>query len=203
LPKITATFWDVGGVILTNGWDHLSRRAAAEKFHLEWDDFEGRHELSFPAFDSGLITLNEYLDRTLFYRPRSFTREKFIAFMFEESKEYPEARAVLDAVARSGKYLVASINNEPFELNEYRIKKFDLRRDFLVFFSSCYVHSRKPEETIYRMALQITQRPAQECIFIDDRPLNVENPRRMGMNVILYQSAAQLRSELQKFGVEV
>jgi putative hydrolase of the HAD superfamily len=196
-------FWDIGGVILTNGWDHNSRRAAAEKFRLDWEDFEGRHELSFPAFDSGLITLNEYLDRTLFYRPRPFTRETFIAFMFEQSKEYPEARAVLDAVARSGRYLIGAINNEPFELNEYRIKKFDLRRDFLVFFSSCYVHSRKPEETIYRMALEITQRPAEECIFIDDRPLNLENPRRMGMNVILYQNPAQLGTELQKHGVEV
>ena len=203
MPTITTIFSDIGGVILTNGWDHNSRRAAAEKFHLDWDDFEGRHELSFPAFDSGLVALNEYLDRTLFYKPRSFTREEFIAFMLEQSKEYPEARAVLDKVAHSGKYLMGSINNEPFELNEYRIKKFDLRRTFLVFFSSCYVHSRKPEETIYRMALQITQRPPAECIFIDDRPLNLENPRRMGMNVILYQNAAQLRSELQKYGVEV
>lgn len=203
MPRITTMFWDIGGVILTNGWDHNSRRAAAEKFRLDWEDFEGRHELSFPAFDSGLISLNEYLDRTLFYRPRPFTRETFIAFMFEQSKEYPEARAVLDAVARSGKYLIGAINNEPFELNEYRIKKFDLRRDFLVFFSSSYVHSRKPEETIYRMALEITQRPAEECIFIDDRPLNLENPRRMGMNVILYQNPAQLGTELQKLGVEV
>lgn len=203
MPKITTTFWDIGGVILTNGWDHHSRRAAAEKFHLDWDDFEGRHELSFPAFDSGLITLNEYLDRTLFYRLRPFAREEFIAFMFGQSNEYPETRAVLDTVARSGKYLIGAINNEPFELNEYRIKKFDLRRDFLVFFSSCYVHSRKPEETIYRMALQITQRPAEECIFIDDRALNLDCPRRMGMNAILYQNAAQLRSELQKYGVAV
>jgi putative hydrolase of the HAD superfamily len=203
VPGITTTFWDIGGVILTNGWDHNSRRAAAEKFHLEWDDFEGRHELSFPAFDSGLVSLNQYLDRTLFYKPRSFTREEFIAFMLGQSKEYPEARAVLDSIARSGKYLIGSINNEPFELNEYRIQKFDLRRNFLVFFSSCYVHSRKPEETIYRMALKITQRPPAECIFIDDRPLNLENPRRMGMNVILYQNPAQLRSELQKCGVEV
>jgi putative hydrolase of the HAD superfamily len=203
LPTITTVFSDIGGVLLTNGWDHNSRRAAAAKFHLDWDDFEGRHELSFPAFDSGLVSMNEYLDRTLFYKPRAFTREEFITFMFEQSKEYPEARAVMDAVARSGKYLMGAMNNEPFELNEYRIKKFDLRRDFLVFFSSCYVHSRKPEEHIYRLALQITQRPAAECIFIDDRPLNLENPRRMGMNVILYQNAAQLRSELQKYDVAV
>ena len=203
MPKITTIFSDIGGVILSNGWDHTSRRAAAEKFHLDWDDFEGRHELSFPAFDSGLVSMNEYLDRTIFHKPRTFTREEFAAFMFEQSKEYPESRAVLDCIARSGKYLVGSINNEPFELNEYRIQKFDLRRDFLVFFSSCYVHSRKPEQHIYRLALQITQRPPSECIFIDDRPLNLENPRRMGMNVILYHNAAQLRSELQKYGVDV
>ena len=203
MPAITTIFSDIGGVILSNGWDRHSRRAAAEKFRLEWDDFEGRHELSFPAFDTGLVRLNEYLERTLFYKPRTFTREKFIAFMMEQSKEYPEARAILDGVAHAGKYLVGAINNEPFELNEYRIKEFELRRTFLVFFSSCYVHSRKPEESIYRMALQVTQRPPAECIFIDDRPLNLENPRRMGMNVILYQNAAQLRSELQKYGVEV
>lgn len=196
-------FWDIGGVILTNGWDRDSRREAATVFHLDWEEFQDRHELSFPAFDSGLITLDEYLNRTLFYRSRPFTREDFIAFMYAQSKEYPEARKILDQVARSGKYLIGSINNEPLELNEYRIKKFDLRRDFLVFFSSCYVRSRKPEELIYRVALEVTQRPPAECIFIDDRPLNLENPRRLGMNVIHYQNPDQLRSELKEFGLEV
>ena len=203
MPEITTLFWDIGGVILTNGWDHLSRREAAKVFHLDWDEFEGRHELSFPAFDSGLITLNEYLDRTLFYKDRTFTREEFTNFMYAQSKEYPEARAVLDRVARAQKYLIAAINNEPRELNDYRIQKFDLRRDFALFFSSCYLRSRKPEELIYRIALEVTQRPPDECIFIDDRPLNLENPRRLGMNPIHYQSPPQLLSELQKYGIKV
>ena len=203
MPKITTLFWDIGGVILTNGWDTRSRREAAGKFHLDWEEFQDRHELSFPAFDSGDISLNEYLDRTLFYRPREFTREEFTAFMFAQSKEYPESRAVLYAAARTGKYFVGAINNEPLELNEYRIEAFRLRRDFQVFFSSCYLHARKPEEMIFRIALEVTQRPAQECVFIDDRPLNLENPRRLSMNTIHYQSAPQLRQELQKFGVEV
>jgi putative hydrolase of the HAD superfamily len=190
-------------VLLTNGWDHGSRREAASVFHLDWEDFQDRHDLSFPAFDSGNITLNEYLDRTLFYKPRPFTREEFTAFMFAQSKEYPETRAVLDAAAKSGKYFLGTINNEPLELNEYRIETFQLRRDFLVFFSSCYVHARKPEEAIFRIALEVTQRPAERCVFIDDRPLNLENPRRLGMNVIHYENAPQLRSELQKYGVEV
>jgi putative hydrolase of the HAD superfamily len=196
-------FWDIGGVILTNGWDTKSRREAAAAFDLDWEEFHDRHDLSFPAFDSGHVTLNEYLDRTLFYRPRSFTREEFIAFMFAQSKEYPESRAVLDAAARSGKYFIGSLNNEPLELNQYRIEAFDLRRNFQVFFSSCYVRSRKPEELIFRVALEVTQRPADQCVFIDDRPLNLESPRRLGMNVIHYQNAPQLRSDLQKYNVEV
>jgi putative hydrolase of the HAD superfamily len=203
LSKITTLFWDIGGVILSNGWDTRARREAAETFHLDWEDFQDRHDLSFPAFDSGNISLNEYLDRTLFYRPRGFSREEFTAFMFAQSKEYPESRAVLDAAARTGKYFIGAVNNEPLELNEYRIEAFRLRRDFQVFFSSCYLHARKPEEMIFRIALEVTQRPAQECVFIDDRPLNLENPRRLGMKTIHYQSAAQLRQELQTYGVEV
>jgi len=203
LAEITTLFWDIGGVILTNGWDRASRKEAAAAFHFDWEEFQDRHDLSFPAFDSGQITLNEYLDRTLFYRQRSFTREEFTAFMFAQSKEFPDTRAILDKVSRSGKYFVGAINNEPLELNQFRIEAFDLRRNFLVFFSSCYVRSRKPEETIYRVALEVTQRPPEKCLFIDDRPLNLESPRRLGMNTIQHQNAEQLRCELGKFGVEV
>lgn len=203
MPSITTLFWDIGGVILTNGWDRGARRDAATAFNLDWEEFQDRHELSFPAFDSGQITLNEYLDRTLFYRERSFSREEFTAFMFAQSIEYPEARAILSAAARSGKYFIGAINNEPMELNQYRIEAFHLRRDFLVFFSSCYVHSRKPEEHIFRVALEVTQRPPEECVFIDDRPLNLECPRRLGMGVVHYENPGQLRTELRNFGVEV
>lgn len=203
MPKITTLFWDIGGVILTNGWDRESRKDAAETFRFDWEEFEDRHDLSFPAFDSGQITLNEYLDRTLFYRARPFTREEFTAFMFAQSKEYPETRAILDKAASSGKYFIGAINNEPLELNQYRIEAFHLRRSFLVFFSSCYVRSRKPEETIFRVALEVTQRPPEQCVFIDDRQLNLENPRRLGMNTIHHQTAEQLRSELGKYGVAV
>src|ERR1700719_4584034 len=132
-------FWDIGGVILTNGWGRASRLEAAKVFNLDWEEFVDRHDLCFPALDAGLITLNAYLDRTLFYRPRSFTREEFTAFMFAQSKEFPESRAILEAAARSGKYFIGAINNEPLELIQYRIEAFNLRRNFLVFFSSCYV----------------------------------------------------------------
>ena len=203
MAEITTLFWDIGGVILTNGWDRESRKEAAATFHFDMEEFEDRHDLSFPAFDTGQITLNEYLDRTLFYRARPFTREEFTAFMFAQSKEYADTRAVLDKVAASKKYFVGAINNEPLELNQYRIEAFHLRKCFLVFFSSCYVHSRKPEETIFRVALEVSQRAPEQCLFIDDRPLNLDSPRRLGMNVIHHQNAEQLRAELGKYGVEV
>lgn len=203
MPGITSIFWDIGGVVLTNGWDRHARRDAATEFNLDWEEFQDRHDLAFPAFDAGNTSLNEYLDRTLFYRQRPFTREKFTSFMLAQSKEFPDSRAMLRAVARSGKYFVGAINNEPLELNQHRIETFSLRDDFQVFFSSCYVHSRKPEELIFRVALAVTQRPAAQCVFIDDRPMNLESPRRLGMNTIHFQNAEQLRSELKTHGVEV
>ena len=203
MPEISTIFFDIGGVILTNGWDRDARREAAQAFQLDWEDFQDRHDLSFPAFDAGQITLNQYLDRTLFYRTRSFTREEFTAFMFAQSREFPETRAILSALARSGKYLIGAINNEPLELNQYRIEAFQLRHDFQLFFSSCYLNARKPEEAIYRIALQVTQRAPESCVFIDDRALNLENPRRLGMNVVHHQNAPQLRQELQTLGIAV
>lgn len=203
MPSITALFWDIGGVVLTNGWDRNSRRLASETFQFDYEEFQDRHDLSFPAFDAGQLSLNDYLDRTLFYRPRKFTREEFTAFMFAQSKEYPATRAVLDALVSSHRYFVGAINNEPLELNQYRIEAFHLRRSFQVFFSSCYLHYRKPEEGIFRVALAVTQRQPQECVFIDDRPLNLEAPRRLGMSVIHHQSADQLCADLRNLQVEV
>jgi putative hydrolase of the HAD superfamily len=203
VAEIKSVFWDIGGVILTNGWDHNSRAVAVETFKLDADEYRERHDLSFPAFDAGQITLNQYLDRTLFYKPRTFSREEFTAFMFAQSKEYPETRAVLSDVARSGKYYVASINNEPKELNDYRIEAFGLRKEFQAFFSSCYLNHRKPEETIYKIALEVSQRNPEQSVFVDDRPLNLENPRRLGMHAVHHQNAKQLRSDLQALGIEV
>jgi putative hydrolase of the HAD superfamily len=203
MGEVTALFWDVGGVILSNGWDRAARAEAAKKFGLDWEDFQDRHELASPAFETGQITLDTYLQRTVFYRKRAFTREEFIAFIFAQSEEYPESRAILSALAQTRKYLLATINNEPRELNIRRIEQFNLRREFEAFFSSCFVHIRKPDEAIYRLALEVTQRRPEECLFIDDRALNLECARQMGMRTIHFENAAQLRQDLQANGVTV
>ncbi len=203
MTTITTLFWDIGGVILTNGWDRQARRQAAKAFDLDWDELQDRHDLAFPAFDTGHITLDQYLDRTLFYKPRPFTREEFTAFMFAQSQEYPETRAVLTRLASTGKYFTAAINNEPFELNQYRIEAFNLRNEFQAFFSSCYVYARKPDEAIFRIALSVTQRAPERCVFIDDRTINLENAHRLGMHVIHHQGAAKLVADLQLLGIAV
>jgi putative hydrolase of the HAD superfamily len=201
MPEVTALFWDVGGVILSNGWDRAARAEAAKRFGLDWEDLQERHELANPAFDTGRITLDTYLGRTVFYRKRAFTRDEFKAFIFEQSREFPESRAVLARVAKSSKYFLATINNEPRELNVLRIEKFNLRQEFEAFFTSCFVGLRKPEEGIYRLALDVTQRRPGECVFIDDRALNLECARQLGMRTIQFQNSAQLSQELAANGV--
>jgi putative hydrolase of the HAD superfamily len=203
MSDVTALFWDVGGVILSNGWDRAARSAAARKFGLDWEELQDRHDLASPAFETGKITLDTYLQRIVFYRKRNFTKEEFTEFIFAQSEEFPDARAVLSGVAAAGRYLLATINNEALELNERRIQQFQLRREFKAFFSSCYLGIRKPDEGIYRLALEVTQRQPEECIFIDDRELNLECARMLHMRTIQFQNAAQLRQDLAANGVVV
>jgi putative hydrolase of the HAD superfamily len=203
MADIKALFWDNGGVILTNGWDRHSRKAAVEKFHLDWTDFEDRHELMLDAFETGRATLDQYLHRTVFYREQKFTSADFKAFMFEQSQAYPEPLAFLSRIAHTRRFLVASLNNESREINEYRIEKFKLRDYFEAFFSSCYLGVRKPDLEIYNLALKITQQNPAECILIDDRGLNLECARELGIQTILFKDLAQLRDDLARFGIVI
>jgi len=198
---ITTIFFDIGGVLLSDGWGHDSRRAAAEKFGLDWDEYTDRHEKVAHAIETNRLSLEQYLDRAVFYRPRSFTRDQFRDFIFAQSQPKLDSLEIAKELADSGRYFMATINNEIMELNVYRLERFSLRRYFPVFFSSCFLGLRKPDEAIYRTVLQITQRTPQECIFIDDREVNLECPRELGINTILFKDAGQLRQELHKSGV--
>jgi len=201
LPKITAIFWDVGGVLLTNAWDRAQRQRALKQFALDEVEFDDRHDMLISSFERGKIGLQEYLERTIFYRPRPFTPKAFTDFMFSLSQPDAETLRLAKELDRSCRYLMATINNESTELNLYRIQTFGLREIFDLFVSSCFVGLRKPEEGIYRLALEITQRLPEECCFVDDRPLNLDAAARLGMNVIRMENAKQLRHELQKLGV--
>jgi putative hydrolase of the HAD superfamily len=204
LPRISTLFWDVGGVLLSNAWDHEQRQQTLKQFGLNDEDeaeFESRHEMLISSFERGKITLQDYLERTVFYCPRPFTIESFTQHIFSLSQPYPDRLRLAKELTRSGKYLMSTINNESKELNLYRIQTFGLREIFSLFVSSCFVRLRKPEEGIYRLALDITQQPPEECCFIDDRPLNLDSASKLGMHVIQMKDAEQLRQDLQKLGV--
>jgi len=202
VPTIQAIFWDVGGVLLTNAWDRTERMAALEHFHLDEEEFHSRHEMVVSSFERGKISLDEYLDRTVFYRNRSFTRDEFRDYMFSLSQPMPEVISFARALSASGKYFMGTLNNESRELNLYRIETFGLRQIFRLFVSSCFVGLRKPESGIYRLALETTQINPEECCFIDDRALNLECAAQLGMRTIQMQSLEQLRKELEKLGVK-
>lgn len=203
MSAIRAIFWDVGGVLLSNAWDRTQRTTALEHFHLDEAEFHDRHEMVVSSFERGKITLDEYLDRTVFYRTRPFTRDEFRDFMYSLSQPFPEVLSFAQALSDSGKYFMGTINNESRELNYYRIEKCGLRKMFQLFVSSCFVGFRKPERDIYRLALETTQIPAEACCFIDDRALNLECATKLGMKTIEMQNVEQLRADLVKLGVSL
>ncbi|MGH9599050.1 MAG: HAD family hydrolase [Terracidiphilus sp.] len=197
-----AVLFDVGGVLLTNGWDRRERAAAVEHFHLDAEDLEARHLAIFASWERDLIGVDAYLDEAVFYRPRPFSREEFYAFMLSQSQVLPDgALGVLREVSASDRCMVGALNNEARELNEYRFRQFGLREYFQVAFSSCYVGMRKPEPAIYRRVLDILGRPTERVLFIDDRQQNVDGAAAAGMKAIRFVSAEALRGELEQLGV--
>lgn len=201
MGNIAALFWDIGGVVLSNGWDGPARAEAARRFSLDPADFDKRHRREEDDLETGKITLETYLDRTVFFRERAFTRDQFKEFVFGQSRENKETRVLLDELTATHRYLLAALNNESEELNVYRIRKFDLTRNFSAFLTSCYLRVRKPDPLIYRLALGITQHAPEECVFIDDRPANLEPAKVLGMATIHFRSAADLRNSLVESGV--
>ena len=201
MSEIHAIFWDVGGVLLTNAWDHTQRMAALEHFRLDEEEFHSRHEMVVSSFERGKITLDEYLDRTVFYRNRPFSRKEFCDYMYSLSQPMPDVLAFAGTLADSGKYFMGTINNESRDLNLYRIETFGLRKMFRLFVSSCFVGLRKPESGIYRLAIEITQMNPEECCFIDDRALNLECAAKLGMKTIQMQTLEQLQKELGKLEI--
>lgn len=203
MAEISAIFWDVGGVILSNAWDHKQRQRAMQQFQLDASEFEDRHDMLVSSFERGKINLADYLERTVFYRPRPFTQQAFRDFMYSLSQPMPEVLGIARELTDSGAYLMGTINNESTDLNDFRIDQFGLQEIFDLFVSSCFVGLRKPEEGIYRLALEITQRPPEECCFIDDRPLNLDSANRLGMHTITMKTPEQLRRDLEKLGVKL
>ncbi|NND04022.1 MAG: HAD-IA family hydrolase [Acidimicrobiia bacterium] len=199
---IKTIFFDIGGVILTNGWDRHQRRATAEEFGLDYEEFQDRHDFVAHDFETGQMDLQEYLTRTVFYRERDFSRAAFTASVFAHSQELPGSLALLDELGATNLQL-ASLNNESREINEHRIHSFGLHKTMSLFLSSCYLGVKKPEDAIYELALQITQRRPEECVFIDDRELNLECAGDLGIHGLLFEGVDKLRSGLTDRGVEL
>jgi putative hydrolase of the HAD superfamily len=202
MSEVTAVFWDIGGVLLTNGWDRYARAEAVRHFGIEAGEFEQQHQAAVDDLETGRITLDGYLDRVVFDRPRGFRREDFKAFMFAQSHPLEAGLDLARSVGRSRRYFVSAFSNESRELNDYRIERFGLREIFDVFISSCYVGIRKPDEAIYRLALDLTQKPPAECLFIDDREENLAPARALGAATIHHDGdVPHLRAALASHGV--
>jgi len=200
MPQVQLVLFDIGGVLGSNGWDREQRLAAVERFGLEADDFQYRHEETVGAWEAGQISLDEYLDVTVFCSPRRFTRDEFKTFMFAQSVPWPDSVAVARDVSRQ-RVRLATLNNESAELNSHRIRAFGLDSIFPTFFTSCWLGVRKPTHEIYTRVLGMTQADPTTTLFVDDRVQNLNPAAALGMRTIQFQSAEQLRADLRSHGV--
>ena len=204
MTDISTVLWDVGGVLLTNGWDHAGRAEVLAHFQVNKAEFEDRHPEANDAWEKGLITVEEYLHRTVFWEPRSFSLQEFVEAMKAQSRVLDgTALSILEGLASSGDVDLGMLNNEARELNDYRIETFGFRGYFDFFFSSCYVGMRKPSEQIYRLALDVLQCEPGEVVFIDDRSGNVEIAAKLGIHAIQYMGVERLSRELSRLGILV
>ena len=198
---ITALFLDIGGVLLTNGWDHPARRRAARHFKLEWAEMEERHRLTFETHEEGKLTFEEYLGRVVFYQQRPFTRAQFRRFMCEQSKPYPEMiKLIAQLKVRHGLKIIV-VSNEARVVNDYRIHKFKLHGFVDSFISSCFVHLRKPDADIFRLALDIAQAPVRQIVYIENTPMFVQVAEGLGIRSVLHTDYKSTCAKLAAFGL--
>jgi putative hydrolase of the HAD superfamily len=200
-PKITCLFLDIGGVLLSNGWDHHARKRAARNFKLELAEMEDRHHLTFDTYEDGKLTLEEYLGRVVFHQKRPFTRAQFRRFMFAQSKPYPDMLDLVRKLKATHGLKIAVVSNEGRELNEYRIRKFKLGGFVDAFISSCFVRARKPDAEIFRLALDIAQVPARQVVYIENTPMFVQIAEGLGIRSILHTDYRSTRAKLASFGL--
>jgi putative hydrolase of the HAD superfamily len=199
---ITTLFLDIGGVLLTNGWDHLARKRAATNFKLEWAEMEERHGLNFSTYEEGKLTLEDYLSRTVFYVERSFTRDQFREFMFAQSEAYPEMIELIRKLKLKYELKIVVVSNEGCELNTYRINKFKLNSFVDFFVSSCFVHLRKPDMDIFRLALEIAQVPTEQIIYIDNTLMFAQIAEDLGIRSILHTDYPSTCVQLASVGLQ-
>jgi len=199
---VTALFLDVGGVLLTDGWDHHARKRAATHFKLELAGMENRHHLTFDTYEEGKLTLEEYLGRVVFYQKRPFTQAQFRRFMFAQSKPYPEMIELIRQLKAKYGLKIVVVSNEARELNAYRIRKFKLAGFVDSFVSSSFVHVRKPDADIFRLALDIAQVPARQVVYIEDTPMFVQVAEGLGIQSILHTDYRSTRAKLAAVGLQ-
>jgi len=200
--EITTLFLDVGGVLLTDGWNHDARKRAAKNFKLDWTEMEDRHRLTFETHEEGKITFGEYLSRVVFYKERPFTRAQFRLFMFAQSNPYREMIELVAQLKVRHGLKVAVVSNEARELNEYRIREFKLDAFVDCFITSCFVHFRKPDADIFRLALDIAQAPARQVLYIENTPMFVQIAEDLGIRSILHTDYKSTCAKLASFGLE-
>lgn len=193
---ITTLFLDIGGVLLTNGWDRSLRKRAIQKFELEEAEIEERHPLFFFGLEEDKISMDEYLDGVIFFKKRPFSKEEFVQWITSQSTELPNMIDFLKTIKKRHHLKVISLNNESRVLHEYRAKKFKLDELFDCFLSSYILGMRKPEKEMYRLALDVAHITPHQALYIDDSLILTKVASKMGIHAICHRDFETTKREV-------
>jgi putative hydrolase of the HAD superfamily len=198
---VRALFLDVGGVMLTNGWDSKVRRALSDHFHLDLPDFEARHHLTFDTYESGKISFDVFLERTVFYKPRDFSPADFKKFVSDLTQPFPGMIELFSRLKAKHELKVAVVSNEGRELTFDRVERFNLKSFVDFFIVSSFVHLRKPDTDIYRLALDVAMLEPHQVAYVDDRAMLVEVASKMGIVGIQHTGYDSTKARLTALGL--
>jgi putative hydrolase of the HAD superfamily len=123
--------------------------------------------------------------------------------MFAQSKPFPEMIELVTQLKLRLGMKIAIVSNEGRELNAHRIQRFKLDRFVDCFISSCFVHIRKPDVDIFRLALDIAQVQASQAVFIDNTPMFVKIAEGLGIQSILHTDCKSTRARLSALGLNI
>lgn len=198
--NIVKILWlDIGGVLLSNGWDHVSRQKAARLFAFDYQDFDEKHKLYYNLHETGYISLSQYLDHVLFYKDQNFSKQTFTEFMYEESKPYIETIRYFKNLKTAHSLRVAALSNEGYELTQHRIKAFKLDTFIDEFFVSCFIGLQKPDPRFYQTALNVMQIEKESVLYVDDRQYLIEAAATLGFRGIQCSQDEAFREAVSSF----
>ena len=167
-----------------------------DSFHFSEAEFESANLEKRKAMKAGLPDTDFWLDfarKNEIQLPKDWA-QKYTAALKESVGADPKMYVLIDQLKEKGVRvgMLSNIDDRYTKL----IRDFGFYKPFEPCLLSCEMGLEKPDPKAYELLIKTINLPANEIVFIDDKAENVEAAKKLGIDVILFESLPQLREEL-------